>query len=148
MYVKDRHLDTPNRPDHPVCTLLNPSIGWGERKWIDMMCKLVFMSAIPLISVWSGEWGTFYVYILFSLFPPSNPPPHHCSSIWGRGLHRCLNFWGVGIGLLLWEVGGLGLPFSCVPPLCSLSDHFLLLSVHKYKKKVHMYKFLRSCANI
>lgn len=81
------------------------------------------------------------LYSVF-FFHPIVTPPH------GRGLHRCLNFWGVGIGLLLWEVGGLGLPFSCVPPLCSLSDHFLLLSVHKYKKKVHMYKFLRSCANI
>lgn len=68
------------------------------------------------------------LYLVF-IFQPIIAPPD------GRGLHRCLNFWGVGIGLLLWEVSGLGLFFPCVPPLCSLSDHFLLLSVHKYKKK-------------
>lgn len=54
----------------------------------------------------------------------------------GRCLHHCLNFWREGIGLSLWEVGGLGLTFSCFPPICSLSDHFLLLSVHKYKKYI------------
>lgn len=81
--------------------------------------------------------GHFYVYILFFFFHSM-----------GGACIAVLNFWGVGIGLLSWEVGELGLPFSCVPPLRSLSNHFLLLSVHKYKKKVHMYKFLRSCANI
>lgn len=60
------------------------------------------------------EWrmGHFCLYSVF-FFHPIMAPPH------GRGLHRCLNFWGVGIGLLLWEVGGLGLPFSCPTSLQS-----------------------------
>lgn len=51
-------------------------------------------------------------------------------------------------------VGGAGFlsPPPCLPPLYSLSEHFLLcLSTSKKEKKqkqVNMYKFLRSCANI
>lgn len=87
--------------------------------------------------------GHFYVDTLFSFSTLSS------LLRMGGACIAVLNFRGAGIGLLLWEVGGLGLPFSCVPPLSSPSDHFLLLSVHEYKKKnVHMYKFLRSCANI
>lgn len=51
----------------------------------------------------------------------------------GGGLHRCLNFLGVGIGLLLWEVGGLGFFLSHL--FAVVIDHFLLLSVYKYNKK-------------
>lgn len=95
-----------------------------------MQISICLQTLIPLISVWSGEWGTF-MFILFFFFQTIVTLPH------GRGLHRCLNFWGVGIGLLLGEVGGLGFLFP-VPPVCSLSDHFLLLSVHKYKKKKYI----------
>lgn len=134
--------------------LPHPAHYWNlveERKWSEITCKLVFMSANVDSSHFCMEWrmGHFVLnlwnsFMLCMFFHPITVPLH------GRGLDRCLNFWGVGIGLLLWEVGGLGLPFSCVPSLCSLGDHFPLLSVHKYKKKknVHMYKFLRSCANI
>lgn len=93
------------------------------------MITVVFMSANLFLYRMEDKACLCYCFFLFLFSTPIMVP------LCGRDLHRCLNFTGVGIGLLLWEVGGLGLPFSCVPPLCSLSDHFLLLSVHKYKKK-------------
>lgn len=71
----------------------------------------------------------FFLFVFFST--PSALPPDM-----GGACIAVLTFWGVGIGLLSWEAGGLGLSFFFLShPLCSLSDHFLLLSVHKYKTK-------------
>lgn len=53
----------------------------------------------------------FYVYILFSFSTPSSLLQM------GGACIAVLTFWGVGIGLLLWEVGGLGLFFFPVSHL-------------------------------
>ena len=141
MYVKDRHLDTHTQPP-PICTLLNP-IGRGERKWIEMMRKLVFMSADS--SLCCTKWrkrGTFYVYIF--LFPPHHH--HHRSPyppllyVGEEGQHRCLNFLGSGDWFVYCgkSVGWVFL-FPVSHLFCSLSDHFLLLSVHKYNNNKKKY---------